>query len=132
MGVEDAAILGGLLSAFPSPRTLSQTLPLYEAIRKPRAAKIASASIDSKYFTQMPDGAKQRERDEYLLGHPGIESGHWNIRSQSEFLDELFGYDAFGVVEENVEILKEKMQKRSEEGGKGMQGEKGGFVSVAA
>lgn len=102
MGIEDAAILSSLLSAFPSPTQLPRTLQLYESIRKPRTTKICAASIDSKYFTQMEDGDRQRERDQYLLEHRGIEKGHWNIRSQEEFLDELFGYDAFAVAEAAV------------------------------
>lgn len=94
MGIEDAAILGGLLEKYPSKDMLGKTLQLYERVRIERASKVAHASIDSRYFTQMPDGEQQRERDEYLLSHPGIQNGHRNIRSQSEFLDWLFGYDA--------------------------------------
>lgn len=94
MGIEDSAILGGLLEKYPSPETLHKTLLLYEKIRLKRAAVVANASINSRYFTQMPDGPKQQDRDDYLLAHPGIQSGHMNIRSQQEFLDWLFGYDA--------------------------------------
>jgi salicylate hydroxylase len=74
MGIEDSAILGGLLERYPSVETLHETLLLYEKIRLKRAAKVASASIDSRYFTQMPDGPDQQDRDEYLLAHPGIQS----------------------------------------------------------
>jgi len=100
MGIEDAAILGGLLERYPSKDSLVRTLRLYEEARIKRAARVAHASIDSRYFTQMPDGPKQRDRDEYLLAHPGIQKGHRNIRSQAEFLDWLFGYDAFNTLEE--------------------------------
>jgi salicylate hydroxylase len=99
MGIEDAAIIGGLLNRYPGKETLSKVLCSYEEARMLRAAKVAHASIDSRYFTQMPDGERQKERDEYLLAHPGIQSGHRNIRSQTEFLDWLFGYDAFKILE---------------------------------
>lgn len=102
MGIEDSAILGGLLAKYPSPETLHETLLLYERIRLKRAAKVAHASIDSRHFTQMPDGPKQQERDDYLLAHPGIQKGHMNIRCQQEFLDWLFGYDAYKALEEHL------------------------------
>lgn len=100
MGIEDAAILAGLLEKYPSPDTLHETLLLYEKLRIERTAKVASASIDSRHFTQMSDGPKQQDRDEYLLAHPGIQKGHRNIRSQQEFLDWLFGYDAYKTLQD--------------------------------
>jgi salicylate hydroxylase len=101
MGIEDAAILGGILShpCFSSSSTLAAALPLYERLRLSRATKVASASVESRWFTQMEDGEKQRERDAWLLAHPGIEPGHINIRSDKVWLDELFGYDAYGALE---------------------------------
>lgn len=95
MGIEDAAILAGLLVKYRNAGTLHDTLLLYQKARLKRTATVANASIDSRHFTQMPDGPKQQERDDYLLSHPGIQSGHRNIRSQTEFLDWLFGYDAY-------------------------------------
>jgi salicylate hydroxylase len=97
MGIEDSAILGGILSQpeYCTPETLPQASKLYESLRIKRAAMVAENSITSRYFTQMEDGQKQVERDEWLLAHPGICEGHINIRSRKEFLDELFGYDAY-------------------------------------
>lgn len=100
MGIEDAAILGGLLAHHPSPDTLHETLLLYEKIRIKRAARVATASISSRWFTQMDDGPEQQARDEYCLAHPGIQAGHMNIRSRKEFLEWLFGYDAMKVLED--------------------------------
>jgi len=102
MGIEDAAIMGGLLEKYPSTETLHDTLLKYEKLRLSRTAKVASASVDSRWFTQMADGPKQKDRDEYLLAHPGIQKGHMNIRSQQEFLDWLFGYDAYGELEHSL------------------------------
>ncbi|KAJ7639727.1 hypothetical protein DFH06DRAFT_640936 [Mycena polygramma] len=102
MGIEDAAILGGILSdpRYSSPGTLSAALLLYEHLRLNRANKVAAASVESRWFTQMEDGEKQRERDAWLLLHPGIEEGHINIRSNKVWLDELFGYDVYRVLED--------------------------------
>ncbi|KAI0136313.1 hypothetical protein BJ170DRAFT_698988 [Xylariales sp. AK1849] len=101
MGIEDAAILGGILAQpdFYYPSGLPQALKLYEELRIKRAAKVAEASISSRWFTQMDDGEDQSQRDEWLLTHPGIWPGHINIRSRKEFLDDLFGYDAYEVLE---------------------------------
>jgi salicylate hydroxylase len=102
MGIEDAAILGGILSRaeYSSPSTLPQALQLYEKLRIKRTATVAAASIDSRWFTQMEDGEEQRKRDEWLIAHPGIWAGHINIRSRKEFLDFLFGYDAYKALDE--------------------------------
>jgi salicylate hydroxylase len=99
MGFEDAAILGGALEICPSTETLPQALRLYEKLRLKRSAMVAAASIESRYFTQMEDGPEQQKRDEWLLEHPGIWTNHINIRSRREFLNELFGYDAYKELE---------------------------------
>ncbi|KAJ7285614.1 hypothetical protein C8J57DRAFT_1285352 [Mycena rebaudengoi] len=102
MGIEDAAILGGLLShpLYSSPSTLSVAIPIYERLRTKRANRVAEASVSSRWYTQMEDGEEQRDRDAWLLLHPGIEVGHRNLRSDQAWLDELFGYDAYQVLEE--------------------------------
>ncbi|KAF7859570.1 hypothetical protein EAF04_008651 [Stromatinia cepivora] len=104
MSIEDAAILGALLEKFPNKDTLPEALSMYCNLRRKRTAKIAKASIESRYFTQMPDRDMQKLRDEYLLAHPGIWKGHVNIRSRKEFLDELFGYDAYKALE-HISVL---------------------------
>ncbi|KAF2102918.1 FAD/NAD(P)-binding domain-containing protein [Rhizodiscina lignyota] len=103
MGIEDAAILGGLLEKYPTMDTIGKVITLYERLRIKRTARVAEASIDSRYFTQMPDGPKQEERDAWLVEHPGIWKGHINIRSRKEFLDWLFGYDAYKALNEAIQ-----------------------------
>ena len=102
MGIEDAAVLGGILAQpdFGTPDRLPQALQLYETLRIKRAARVAEASITSRYFTQMDDGPEQQQRDAWMLAHPGICEQHINIRSRKEFLDELFGYNAYAVLDE--------------------------------
>ncbi|RFU30476.1 hypothetical protein B7463_g5881, partial [Scytalidium lignicola] len=99
MGIEDSGILGGVLEKYPSKDTLPQALKLYEKLRIKRTARVTAASVESRWYTQMVDGPEQRARDEYLLSHPGILEGHQHIRSQQEFLDDLFGYNAFEELE---------------------------------
>ena len=111
MGIEDAAILGGLLGKFPTKDTLHKSLRLYEKLRIKRTATVSNASIDSRWFTQMEDGPEQQKRDEWLLAHPGIWKGHINIRSREEFLDELFGYNAFQAIED--ELKEEALEEAS-------------------
>ncbi|GLB45033.1 putative lycopene cyclase protein [Lyophyllum shimeji] len=128
MGIEDAAVLGGLLAALmpsstssspPDPDALRRTLHLYTTLRLPRCAHIAEASIGSRWFTQMEDGPEQEARDAWLLEHPGIWEGHINIRSRKEFLDELFGWDFEAVLREAVKAEaslgeKESLEERSQ------------------
>jgi len=115
MGIEDAAILGGLLERFPSKDTLPTALRLYEQLRIKRTAMVARASFDSRWFTQMEDGPEQRARDEWLLAHQGIWPNHINIRSRKEFLDELSGYDAYKELERALQEY-ERWSLRSQRG----------------
>lgn len=103
MGIEDAAILGGLLDRYQTSDDIGKVIALYEKLRIKRTAMVADASIDSRNFTQMPDGPAQKDRDAWLVSHPGISEGHINIRSRREFLDELFGYDAYQALSEEVQ-----------------------------
>lgn len=116
MGIEDAAILGGIFSRveYALPSNLPQALQLYEKLRIKRTSAIAAASINSRQFTQMEDGVEQRKRDEWLLAHPGICNGHINIRSRKEFLDELFGYDAYKALDEVLVKENSSIKNRSE------------------
>ncbi|KAK9775302.1 putative Salicylate hydroxylase [Seiridium cardinale] len=118
MGIEDAAVLGGILaeSDFCSPSELPKALALYEKLRIKRAARIAEASVSSRWFTQMDDGPEQIKRDEWLLAHPGIWPGHINIRSRKEFLDELFGYDAYAVLDAELRDARQAKERRSTAG----------------
>ena len=111
VGIEDAAVLGGVLSQpdYCTPATLPEALDIYQKLRIKRAAHVAENSVSSRWFTQMEDGEEQRKRDEWLLAHPGIWKGHINIRSRKEFLDGLFGYDAYKVLDE---ALKEARQAK--------------------
>ena len=111
MGIEDAAILGGLLTKYPHKDTLPFTLRMYEKLRIGRTAKVASASLSSRHFTQMVDGPEQQKRDEWLLAHPGIQLNHINIRSDKEFLDYLFGYDAYKALEEALSEQERQQRK---------------------
>ncbi|KAK9788191.1 putative FAD-binding domain-containing protein [Seiridium cardinale] len=118
MGIEDAAVLGGILaeSDFCSPSELPKALALYEKLRIKRAARIAEASVSSRWFTHMDDGPEQIKRDEWLLVHPGIWPGHINIRSRKEFLDELFGYDAYAVLDAELRDARQAKERRSTAG----------------
>jgi salicylate hydroxylase len=112
MGIEDSAILGGILSQpeYRDPETLPHVLHLYERLRIKRAAMVAEQSVTSRYFTQMEDGPNQVKRDEWLLAHPGIQEGHINVRSRKEFLDALFGYDAYKAL---ADALAEERAEKS-------------------
>lgn len=108
MGIEDAAILGGILAQpdFGTVEQIPQALKLYEALRIKRAARVAEASITSRYFTQMNDGPDQEKRDAWMLANPGIRERHINIRSRKEFLDELFGYNAYEALDEALKVAR--------------------------
>lgn len=66
MALEDAALLGSLLSRLSKPSQLAPLLHAYERLRHARTARTqASARFNQRVF-HLPDGPDQRARDEQM------------------------------------------------------------------
>ncbi|KAH9938896.1 FAD/NAD(P)-binding domain-containing protein [Epithele typhae] len=63
MAVEDAAVLGSLLSRLSSPSQLPVFLRAYEALRLPRTAETQNQSRLNQHTFHLPDGPAQEARD---------------------------------------------------------------------
>ncbi|KAI0919908.1 hypothetical protein AcV5_001855 [Taiwanofungus camphoratus] len=66
MAVEDAALLGTLLSHISSLGQLRHFLHAYEALRLPRTAETQVVSRSNQKIFHLPDGQEQRARDERM------------------------------------------------------------------
>lgn len=78
MAIEDAAVLGGLLSHVASVSQLPAFLKAYEDLRLPRTAETQAASRLNQHVFHLPDGPEQEERDAGMrkaaaLEHQAIE-----------------------------------------------------------
>ncbi|KAE9366341.1 FAD/NAD(P)-binding domain-containing protein [Stipitochalara longipes BDJ] len=106
MAVEDGAVLAECLSWADTVDEISKAMKVYEAIRKPRAEKLKNASEENGVEKHLPDGEKQRQRDEHMKmvmntllkkvpakGEKNMHPSHW-----------IMGYDVVGQA--NIELGK--------------------------
>lgn len=128
MAVEDAAVLGNLLSRLSSLRQLPHFLHTYERLRYARASDTQESSRLNKYIFHLPDGPEQEARDNSMrramlvesarqvlqdVSHVGSGTGKGEIRvggglneqNANQWADrkkneEQFGYDADAEVEQ--------------------------------
>jgi 2-polyprenyl-6-methoxyphenol hydroxylase-like FAD-dependent oxidoreductase len=66
MAVEDGATLAECLSRAQTAYQIPKAMKVYESIRKPRAEKLKNASEAGGIEKHLPDGEKQRQRDEQM------------------------------------------------------------------
>lgn len=115
MAMEDAAVLGSLLSHLSHPAELKPLLEGYQALRLPRASATQRASRLNQRLFHLPDGPGQEGRDASMRaamakelervrierelrkatmgdGDEGVE--HANQWADKRKNDEAFGYDA--------------------------------------
>ncbi|PCH42698.1 FAD/NAD(P)-binding domain-containing protein [Wolfiporia cocos MD-104 SS10] len=66
MAIEDAAVLGILLSHVSSVSQLPNLLRAYESVRLPRASQTQTWSTANQNYSHLPDGPEQEARDAAL------------------------------------------------------------------
>ncbi|KLO16029.1 FAD/NAD-binding domain-containing protein [Schizopora paradoxa] len=66
MAVEDAAVLGNLLSRLSHPAELTPLLRGYEVLRYHRTAETQKSSRLNQHIFHLPDGPAQQERDDSM------------------------------------------------------------------
>jgi len=106
MAVEDAAVLGNLLSRITHISQLGPLLKAYEDLRLPRTSMVQESSRLNQHIFHLPDGPEQRERDENMrkamaleLAGKTAELQRESVGNQNQWADKtksdvLFGYDA--------------------------------------
>jgi len=107
MAVEDAAVLGDLLSRVSSLTQLPTLLRAYQDLRLPRTTATQASSRLAQKILHFPDGPEQRERDEAmraamaaeLEGKP-IPDGNPNQWADRTKSCRQFDYDAYAEVEQ--------------------------------
>jgi len=111
MAVEDAAVLGNLLSRLSHISQLGSLLKAYQDLRLPRTAMVQESSRLNQHIFHLPDGPEQRERDESMRKAMALElsgkaaelrresAGNQNQWADKTKSDVLFGYDADAEVD---------------------------------
>jgi salicylate hydroxylase len=82
MAIEDAAVLGNLLSRISNISQLRTLLEAYQELRLPRTATAQESSKAAKSFFHPPDGPEQRGRDEGLKKAMAVELALSEAESQ--------------------------------------------------
>lgn len=110
MAIEDAAVLGSILSRLSHPAELVPMLRGYELLRYSRTAATQASSRLNQHIFHLPDGPEQEERDASMRAAMCAELAKWGLGSSAstdfngegnsnQWADprknrEQFGYDA--------------------------------------
>ncbi|KAI5117861.1 hypothetical protein M0805_007704 [Coniferiporia weirii] len=77
MAIEDAAVLGNLLSRISHPAQLTPLLRGYETLRHSRTAETQASSRLNQHIFHLPDGPAQEERDASMRAAMAAERAKW-------------------------------------------------------
>ena len=77
MAIEDAAVLGNLLSRLSHPSQLDGLLQAYEDLRLPRTAETQNQSRLNQTIFHLPDGPEQEKRDASMRKATEVELRRW-------------------------------------------------------
>ncbi|RDX40070.1 FAD/NAD(P)-binding domain-containing protein [Lentinus brumalis] len=114
MAIEDAAVLGNLLSHLSHPAQLKSLLQAYENLRLPRTAETQRQSRLNQTIFHLPDGPEQEQRDADMRKATEAELRRWRegkraadeklAGSANQWADEdknmaQFAYDADAAAE---------------------------------
>ena len=75
MAIEDAAVLGNLLSHLSHPAQIHPLLNAYESLRLERTANTQASSRDNQRIFHYPDGPEQQARDDEMRRAMAREKG---------------------------------------------------------
>ncbi|OAA56110.1 Aromatic-ring hydroxylase-like protein [Cordyceps fumosorosea ARSEF 2679] len=95
--IEDAAVLATALTCTPN---VPLALKMYEAIRKPRAERIAAGATASARVFHLPDGPEQVARDRWPA-NPGAAAQNPDRFNNPQWQDFMWGVD---VMEETMRL----------------------------
>jgi salicylate hydroxylase len=107
--IEDGAVLGLLLASphFTSRAQLSETLRVFQDMRKARGEDIARETFMQRRDFHMKDGREQEDRDRLMLSmlsEGQVRSpfpSRWTCPDVQAW---LYGYDAYAAVEDALKV----------------------------
>ncbi|KAF8191084.1 hypothetical protein K438DRAFT_1591544 [Mycena galopus ATCC 62051] len=101
LAIEDAAVLGGLLSNISDPSEVPESLRMYETLRLQRCADAQTAARMNAMTLHAPNGPIQQARD-YALGQTmDLGDGNAAVGADERVLNRVqYGYDADAQVSE--------------------------------
>ncbi|KAH6916235.1 hypothetical protein BKA70DRAFT_1216463 [Coprinopsis sp. MPI-PUGE-AT-0042] len=109
LAVEDAAVLGVLMSHLSKRSQISQFLEAFQDLRFSRVQQVSQSELNNAGLTTMPPGDHRDARDAALgkslltASGPGHAPTEWNdedLRKQWDDISYAFGYDASSAAED--------------------------------
>ncbi|KAF8209413.1 hypothetical protein K438DRAFT_1810965 [Mycena galopus ATCC 62051] len=101
LAIEDAAVLGGLLSNISDTSEVPEAMRMYETLRLQRCADSQTAARMNALTLQAPDGPIQQARDHALGQTMNLGDGNPTVGVDERVLNRVqYGYDADAQVSE--------------------------------
>jgi len=103
LAVEDAAVLGVLMSHVRTHDQIPQLLEAYHEIRAQRVKHVQESELSNAGLVSLPDGEIQQLRDAAMRKSLEPASTEWNdeqLLQQWEEIGEIFGYNASEAAED--------------------------------
>ncbi|KAJ8117400.1 hypothetical protein OPT61_g1401 [Boeremia exigua] len=99
--LEDAAVIGSLLSHVHEPAQLSAALALYDAVRRPRVDQLVRETFAQGTENHLSDGPEQEIRDKQLARSTLPEFGPKSDTpwTHPKIQNWIYGYDAYAEAE---------------------------------
>ncbi|EJD02574.1 FAD/NAD-binding domain-containing protein [Fomitiporia mediterranea MF3/22] len=89
MAIEDAVVLGNILSRLTHQSELLPMLRGYEVLRHTRTALTQASSRLNQHIFHLPDGSAQEERDASMRAAMAAECSKWGITSREGYNDKM-------------------------------------------
>jgi salicylate hydroxylase len=106
LGVEDAAVLGVLMSRLRTESQIPLLLEAYQDLRQPRCQAVASSEFSNASLVWLPPGPERDARDAGMRASLSSASSaattpsEEQLREQYETIGEVFGYSAREAAED--------------------------------
>ncbi|TFK17320.1 FAD/NAD(P)-binding domain-containing protein [Coprinopsis marcescibilis] len=103
LAVEDAAVLGGLMSHLRSRKQIPQFLEAFQDLRFARIQQVHQSELSNAALTVMPPGEHQDQRNAGMARSLEQTSGEWDDEQLQQQWDEIsfaFGYNALDAAED--------------------------------
>ncbi|KAF9005899.1 hypothetical protein BDQ17DRAFT_1303286 [Cyathus striatus] len=95
LAIEDAAVLGGLMSRLHSSEQIPQLLDAFQDLRRERCVEVRKSELRNAELVTLPPGEARDSRDAGM--QLSLTEQDWSdeqLREQWENIGEVFGYDA--------------------------------------
>lgn len=103
LAVEDAAVLGGLMSHLRTRKQIPQFLAAFQELRQDRSIEVKESEWRNALICTMPPGEMRDQRDAALKSSNENSDDDWDdnaLRKQYDSIGSIFGYNATEAAED--------------------------------